>query len=51
MPMDIFVNKERNRINSTLQNQTIKNRKYNPIEVLNKEFYIKTSFIPEGELP
>jgi len=43
--MDIFVNKERNRIYPSLQFQRIKITKHSLIEVLDKEFYIKKSLI------
>ena len=47
MPMDIFVNKERNRIYPSLQFQGINITKHSLIEVLDKEFYIKKSLVPE----
>ena len=47
MPIDILVNKERNRIYPSLQDQTMKIPKHSIIEVLDKEFYIKKSLILE----
>ena len=49
MPIDILVNKERNRIYPMRQDQTIKITKHSLIEILDKEFYINISLIPEGE--
>ena len=51
MPMDILVNKERNRIYPTLQDQTMEISKHSFIEVLDKEFYIKKSLILEENWP
>ena len=47
MPMDVFVNKEHNRIYPTLQFQRMKITKHSLIEVLDKEFYIKKSLVSE----
>ena len=51
MPMDILVNKKRNRIYPTFQFQTMEIEKHSLIEVLDKEFYIKKSLISEENLP
>ncbi len=51
MPVDILVNKKRNRIYPTLQFQTMKIAKHSLIEVLDKEFYIKKSLVSEENRP
>ena len=51
MPMDILVNKERNRIYPTIQDQTIKITKHSLIEILDREFYIKKALILEQKTP
>ena len=49
--MDILVNKERNRIYPTIQDQTMEITKHSLIEILDSEFYIKKRLISGQKTP
>ena len=45
MPVDLLINKERIRLNPTIDRQSIQITKHSLVEILDKEFYIKKSLI------